>query len=465
MVFKKIKIRREKKVLKKKWFLGFFPLELLDGLKRQQILSIGSLLMFILLIFPIALWLSYRPESVQNPLIALAKFNAFMAISTLSLNFILATRLMFFEKLFHGLDRMYRVHKIVGRTSLFFIVLHPIFLIINRFPNWDVIITYIVPIGKLDVAAGVIAVYIFLLLLVFTVAINLPYHFWHNSHKLLGIVLLLAGLHALFAGSDINNFLLLRAWIILICGFGVAAWLYMLLFYKSVGPRYHVTLENVVHLHDITELYFKCPQKFQYQPGQYLFIRFPKFEGNKELFPFSISQDPSQKELRVSIKRSGDFTSKKVPLLRKGDRAIIMGPYGKFGERYLKHDKDMVWIAGGIGITPFLSLVKHESLYPTGRIIHLIWVVKDFNDAFHDPELHEETQRNTNFKYVHWLSRKQGRISINDVVAMVGGKTELKKRLIFMCGPPGLTYSLCRGLHKLGVPFRHIIFEDFNMLD
>jgi len=64
-----------------------------------------------------------------------------------------------------------------------------------------------------------------------------------------------------------------------------------------------------------------------------------------------------------------------------------MGPYGRFGERYLKHDQDMVWIAGGIGITPFLSLAKHESLFPMGRNINLIWAVDNKEDAFHGHEI------------------------------------------------------------------------------
>jgi predicted ferric reductase len=123
----------------------------------------------------------------------------------------------------------------------------------------------------------------------------------------------------------------------------------------------------------------------------------------------------------------------------------------------MRHDQDMIWVAGGIGITPFLSLVKHESVHPSGRRIHLIWVIKNESDAFHDQELREEMKRNPQFTYVHWFSDTQGRITTKDVLEIVGGKTELTSRLIFMCGPPGLMYSLCKGFHKMKISYRHII--------
>ncbi|HMA83806.1 MAG TPA: ferric reductase-like transmembrane domain-containing protein, partial [Candidatus Thermoplasmatota archaeon] len=165
-------------MLKRNWFRGFFPSEPLDALKRQQLISPGFFLSIILIFCPIILWLSHDPDSIKNPLIALAKLNAFLAISTLSVNFILAARFKIFERLFHGLDRMYRVHKFVGRSSLFFMLFHPIFLMINRFPDTSRIIPLVLPVGRLEVAAGVIAVYFFLLLLILTVAINIPYHKW-----------------------------------------------------------------------------------------------------------------------------------------------------------------------------------------------------------------------------------------------------------------------------------------------
>jgi predicted ferric reductase len=142
-----------------------------------------------------------------------------------------------------------------------------------------------------------------------------------------------------------------------------------------------------------------------------------------------------------------------------------MGPYGRFGERYLKHDHDMIWIAGGIGITPFLSIAKHESLYPTNRKIILIWITKNISDAFHDKELHAESKKNRNFQYHHWFSEKKGRISIDDIISILKDKNELKRRLIFICGPPGMTYTLCKGFKKMGISYNNIIFEDFNMLD
>lgn len=465
MSFLKSGEKHKNKLLKKGFLSGFLPLEFFDGMKRNQIVSIGSFVTFFLILSPIIIWLSYNPDSIQDPLIALAKFNAFMAISTLSINFLLSTKLKFFEKIFNGLDRMYRVHKVVGRTSLIFILLHPLFLIISRYPNIDVILTYIIPVGSIEIAAGVIAVYVFLVLIALTVAIRLPYHWWHNSHKILGIVLILAGSHAVFAGSDISKYPMLRFWIIFICSIGIISWIYMLLFYKIFGPKFNVVIDRINHLKNVSEIMFKKPIGFNYRPGQFLFIRFPRFEGYKELFPFSISSDPSQKYVRISVKRSGDFTSNKIPRLKKGDKAIIMGPYGKFGEGYLKHDKDTLWIAGGIGITPFLSLAKHESTFPSDRKVLLFWAVKDKNDAFHDKELKAEAKKNKNFEYITWFSKEKGRLNIKDIVEISEDKINFDEVRVLMCGPPPMIYALSRGFKRLGVSYHKILFEDFNMLD
>ena len=445
--------------------LGYLPTEFFDGIKRSQMMTPGALIFWFLAISPIIIWLSHDPESVRDPWVAGAKTCAFLAISTLSINYILAVRWSVLENLFGGLDRMYRVHKAMGRSSLIFMILHPVFLGISKIPDWETILTYVIPIGPWEVSAGVIALYIFVILITLTVAVRISYHLWHISHKFLGIVLVLALLHAIFAGSDMGSFPILRFYVIFLSVAGLISWIFMLVFYKLVGPKYGSRVVKVLHLPDITELYMEKPEGFDYQPGQYVFLRFPRFEGYKELFPFSLSNDPSQGHLRVSIRRSGDYTSEKIPQVKKGDRVIIMGPYGKFGERYLKHDKDMVWIAGGIGITPFLSLAKHESIYPTGRKIKLIWVFRNPKDPVHDSELFAEGRKNPNFDYVHWISSQKGRIDVDAISDLVGGEEELRRRIILMCGPPKMMRSISKQLHKKGIPYRHILFEDFNMLD
>jgi predicted ferric reductase len=459
------KIGRSRIGLQKRWYSRYLPTEFVDPLKRQQLVSLGSLIFLVLLISPIVLWLSYRPRSIEDPIIAIAKFNAFMAISSLSLNFILAAKFKLFERLFQGLDRMYRVHKAIGRCSLLFILLHPLFLIISNLSETDVVLSYILPLGPLEISAGVVAVYIFLVLISLTVALRIPYHWWHNSHKVLGFVLVLAVLHAVLAGSDISRFPVLKYWVIILGSSGFAAWVYMLLVFKFVVKKFEVVIEDVEHVKDITDIYFKKPLGFTFQPGQYILIRFPRFEGYKELFPFSVSNDPSQVQVRISIKKSGDYTGEKVPLLKKGDKAIVMGPYGMFGERYLKHERDMIWIAGGIGITPFLSMAKHESLNPTDRKILLVWVIKNKAEAFHHGELISEAKRNQNFTYILWPSSVKGRISEHDIASLIDNDKELRSRLFFLCGPPKMMYGIAKGMHKQGIAYRHIIFEDFNMLD
>ena len=112
---------------------------------------------------------------------------------------------------------------------------------------------------------------------------------------------------------------------------------------------------------------------------------------------------------------------------------------------------DMIWIAGGIGITPFLSMAKHESLFPTGRKIQLIWVFRDPKDPTHDSELFAEARRNPKFDYVHWISSQKGRLDADGISDSIGGDDELRRRIIMLCGPPKMVSSLSRQLHRKGI--------------
>jgi predicted ferric reductase len=124
----------------------------------------------------------------------------------------------------------------------------------------------------------------------------------------------------------------------------------------------------------------------------------------------------------------------------------------------------MIWIAGGIGITPFLAMAKHESLYPTGRKIRLIWAVRHISDAPYGGELKKEAAKNINFSYYMWISGKMGRLDLDSIYGMIGGDQVVRESVVYLCGPGKMMHSIARGFHKRGVKFRDIYYEDFSLL-
>ena len=182
------------------------------------------------------------------------------------------------------------------------------------------------------------------------------------------------------------------------------------------------------------------------------------------MFPFSISNAPGEGTIRISAKKAGDFTTKCLPRVMEGDPIVVMGPYGRFGERFLAHRKDMLWVAGGIGITPFLSMAEQESKSPTGRSIDLVWTVRHAGYAKYMDELERRADSNEELRFHLWLSGECGRMKADYLQEAAGGLDELRRRLVFLCGPAPMMKDMARQLISLGVHPRNILFEDFNLL-
>jgi len=94
----------------------------------------------------------------------------------------------------------------------------------------------------------------------------------------------------------------------------------------------------------------------QFNPGQFVFISFNQ-ESLSESHPFPISSGPDENLLRITIKNLGDYTKTLTEKLQKGTIAKIEGPYGVFSYKNTPNE-NQIWIAGGIGITPFVSFIK-----------------------------------------------------------------------------------------------------------
>jgi len=208
-------------------------------------------------------------------------------------------------------------------------------------------------------------------------------------------------------------------------------------------PKY--VLQNCVQTNEkVFELEFMLPKGtiMSYQAGQFVFIRFLVSDVPDESHPFSISSAPTQGgSIKVLIKNCGDYTST-MKLLKKGDIATLEGPYGNFAdERIANANTPLVMLAGGIGITPILSILRSQMVtQPTRRIV-LVWALSQKNDLLMIDELQNMQQANPNFSYHITLSSEQvedfdyGRIS-QDYLQRIKVNTLYSEADFYICGPP-----------------------------
>jgi predicted ferric reductase len=194
-----------------------------------------------------------------------------------------------------------------------------------------------------------------------------------------------AVVHGAIVDPVLRRSTLLRVVFLVVGGIGIAAYLYRELFARYVVPIYDYTVGDVRRLNESTLEVALEPARarLEFRAGQFVFLAFGGF-GGWERHPFSVSGAPAAHRLEVTIKAVGDYTHDLYGKLRPGVPAKIAGPFGTFDYRLGGHDQ--VWIAGGIGITPFLSCVRALD-DDFDRTVELCYAVARAGDALYLDEL------------------------------------------------------------------------------
>jgi len=231
--------------------------------------------------------------------------------------------------------------------------------------------------------------------------------------------------------------------------------------------------------HDTTSIYFTGPDMERFkdrEAGQFASIRVFKNGAWTEPHPFTLSCAPGDDTLRMTIKQSGSFTSG-IPEIEPGTLVQCAGPFGRFCHD-IESEKQIVMIAGGVGITPFLSVLRHfEDIHADNDIV-LFWANKTHADAFAQAELESYTKV-MRLHVVHVLSRvpegdRQPATAFTDArpgkVSHAYGRLNqaLLKQYIhsttaafYLCGPPPMQQAVLDELAQCGVDPQAVRKEAF----
>ena len=191
--------------------------------------------------------------------------------------------------------------------------------------------------------------------------------------------------------------------------------------------------------------------------GQFLFIRFPGDKALNELHPFTISSAPNENVLRVTIKASGDFTRHLFGNLQAGTEAIIEGAHGMFD--YKTGGQKQIWVAGGIGVTPFLSFIRDMN----GKLNHDVdfyYTVRHREEAIFVEEIEEAAKKNPRLKAHIRFSSTDGSLTVEDIVKNAGGN--IREHHMYMCGPLPMVQAFEKKFLEVGVIADNIHYEEFN---
>lgn len=391
-----------------------------------------------------------------NTLVLISQVLSLVGTVYLALSFLLSSRFPFLEKMIGGLDIIYKAHHMLGALSFIALLHHPLLLAVGKIPNTDLALRYFIPGSNLAYNFGIYALAVMILLLIFTLFVQLPYHIWKNLHSGMGIVLLLGMLHIFFISSDVSRYMPLQVWMFFWMGVGLISFIYKFFFYQKYQDAYSYKINEVNDFGDFVEisLVTNSENKMKYSSGQFIFLSTNNSTVGKESHPFSIASGTDDDHLKLYCKKLGDYTNR-LSLLECGEQVTVNGPYGTFFET-LPLRENIVGIAGGIGITPFLSLIKSEKEI-SNKNLTLFHVVKNKSDSF----LENASYCNIgdNVKTIVHESNSQGRFSVE---AIKNSLDNMKDKTFYLCGPLSMMESLRTQLLSVGVRPSKIIFEDFS---
>jgi len=373
---------------------------------------------------------------------------------------ILSAKISKLEDWLDGLDKQLHLHRWLGSMGFIFLLHHPILLVVESLPDLALTANYLFISEIFSYSLGVISLYLMIFGFMCMVFVKLPYQWWLRSHQFLGLSFLFGSLHALVIGSDLAANLPLRLWLWAWLALGIMAGSYSQVWLKIYGRKLKYQISKVEVLPDTLRVKLKpLARPLKFLPGQFVFAEFSLAGLAKESHPFSISSAPSDPEIELTIKRLGDYTNI-LPAAQVGDLVVLKGPFGRFGQLTGKTDLNQVWVAGGIGITPFMSMLRAEVYESSGRAIQLHYIFKDQEKAIFLPELQELAEKLPDVKIVLHETSTEGRFKLAKITNILDWGTVTS----IYCGPEPMMQSLSQEALALKVKSDRIHFEQFSFV-
>jgi predicted ferric reductase len=410
------------------------------------------------------LWIAskFREESDWPALTAATGVSQLLSLYSIVLMAIglgMTARSRTLEGVYGGLDKSYQLHARLGEVALSLMLVHLVALIPDSTQRLALFVPFV---GAWWKTLATIAIWIFAFQAAMAYWKRLSYQSWLAIHKWMGVPFILASVHAVAASSDVRDFEPLRFWMLLWMLLGGVAWIYRTFFYAAVGPRHdYVVVGTQARGNATWDLMLRhTTVRMNYEPGKFAFVSVKDCPGlPAEHHPFSISSSPVQRELRFSFKEVGDYT-KALPSVTRGTPVEVYGPFGQFTLHQLGDHRRLIWIAGGIGITPFLSMLAFESTNDDFRKVWLFYSVRHEAEAVYHEEIEGHiTAADSYIDYVKWVSEERGLLTAEAVIEITG---PIDEYAIMLCGPPAMAHALRQQFLRKGFRPDRIVFEDFS---
>ena len=395
------------------------------------------------------------------------------SIGLMSLIMLLALRPAWLEGPLGGMDKIYRLHKWAGILAvgaggahwLIKLASTPLKALVGTEgrPARDAVLAMLADSRGLAKDLGEWTLYALLAMLVITLWRRFPYHAWRIVHRAMPLAYLALVFHTLalapaYYWTGPTGVLLLP----LMAG-GAGAALLALAGRIGRGRRVAGRVKGLVQRPgDILEVTCELGPRWPgHAAGQFAFVTFDRREG---AHPFTIASapHPGRHDVTFQIKALGDYTRRLAATLREGAPVTVEGPYGRFERPVDPAAGPQVWVAGGIGVTPFLAWLEAArdapGEYPP------VWLHYCVRDAGSDPFVEVLRRRCERLGNVTLQVHSAAQGQRLDAAALAQGEVAAGRVAdVWFCGPAGLAAALRQGLRRLGRGGVHWHQEAFDM--
>jgi predicted ferric reductase len=369
-----------------------------------------------------------------------------------------------------GEDVIYHFHRQISLVAVGLVVAHPAILVAVQPKLLAPSNMLEAPLSAHFAVLSILSVIVLVVTALWRVALNLKYETWHITHLLLAVVAITAGVVHMVGSS----FYLIDPWKKSLWIGLTVFWVGLLFYVRIVKPlfmlrRPYRVAEVRRERGDTTTLVMQPDghSGFRFSPGQFGWLTVWGSAFKITGHPFSFSSSAAVKDgcVEMSIRNLGDFTKEiqKVPV---GKRVYLDGPYGAFT---IGNPADMhVLIAGGVGVTPMMSMIRSLADFADKRPVILLYGSKDWESITFREEL-EALKARLDLTVVHVLATppagwtgEQGFIN-----------AEMFKRHLpppysdheyFICGPNVMMDAIEKALGEMGVPMAKYHSERYSFV-
>lgn len=234
-------------------------------------------------------------------------------------------------------------------------------------------------------------------------------------------------------------------------------WLLILLDPTNHMKKHTVKISSIEQAtHDVLTIVTNKPEGFMYIPGQAVGISIDKPIWNEQRRPFTFTSIPSDDYLEFTIKTYPEHKGMTNEMLdlKEEDNLILHEVFGN-----IQYREEGVFIAGGAGITPFISIIRE--LHDSGIIGNnkLIFANKTHNDIIYEKEF----TKYLGDQFINILSDEDYKFYDYGIInaEYLMDHCDIKNVPIYLCGPPAMMEHIELELYNLKVNSQHIIKESF----